>query len=81
LDVDEEIVKQAKFIGIHVIRKSELKTGCTRLLKLACMIKVHHHGDGNKPPTNEPPAEFQDIIMEFLSLVGEPTYANSEKER
>jgi len=80
LDVDEGIAEQAKFMGIHIIRKAELKNISTRLLKRAFMVKVHHRGDGDTLPT-EPPGEFQDMSTEFQGLFGEPTYANSQKGR
>jgi len=79
LDVDEGIVEQAKFMGIHIIRKAELKNVSTRLLKRAFLIKVHHRGDGDTPLTDGPPGEFQDMLTEFKGLCGEPTYANSQK--
>jgi hypothetical protein len=80
LDVDEGKVEQANFMGIHIIRKAELKNISTRLLKWAFLIKGHHGGDGVTLPT-EPPGEFQDMLTEFQGLFGEPTYANSQKGR
>jgi hypothetical protein len=80
LDIDEGIVEQVKFIGIHIIQKAELKNVSTRLLKRAFLIKVHHHCDGDTLPT-EPPGEFQAMLTEFQGLFGEPTYANSQKGR
>jgi len=77
LDVDEGIVEQAKLMGIHIIRKAELKKVSTFLLKWAFLIKVHHRGDGKTLPT-EPPGEFQAMVAEFHGLFGEPTYANSQ---
>jgi hypothetical protein len=80
LDVDEGIVEQAKFMGIHIIRKAELKTVSTRLLKRAFLIKVHHRTDGDILPT-EPPREVQDMLTQFQGLFGEPTFANWQKGR
>jgi len=80
LDVDEEIVEQAKLMGIHIIQKGELKNISTRLLKRAFLIKVHHRGDGDTLPT-EPLGEFQAMLTEFQCLFDEPTDANSQKER
>jgi len=77
LDVDEGIVEQAEFMGIHIMWKAELKNISTRLLKRAFLINVHHRGDGDTLPT-EPPGEFQDMLTEFQGLVGEPTYANAQ---
>jgi len=54
LDVDEGIVEQAKFMGINIIRKAELKNVSTRLLKRAFLFKVHHRGDGDTLPTQPP---------------------------
>jgi len=81
LDVDERIVEQAKFIGIHIIRKAELKNVSTRLLKWAFLIKGHHQGDGNTLPTDRLRGEFQDMLTEFKGLFGKPTYSNSQKGR
>jgi len=61
LDVDEGIVEQAKFMGIHIIWKAELKNVSTCLLKRAILIKVYHRGDGDTLPT-EPQGEFQDML-------------------
>jgi len=80
LDVDEEIVKEAEFLGIHIIPKPELKNVCTRLLKRAFWITVHHRSDRNTLPT-EPPGELQDMLKEFQGLFGESTCANLQKER
>jgi len=80
LDVDEGIVEQAKFMGIHIIRKAELKNVSTSLLTRAFLINVHHRGDGDTLPT-EPPKEFQDMLTEFQALFGAPTYAMSQKGR
>jgi hypothetical protein len=60
LDIDKEIVEQANFMGIHIIRKAEVKNVSTLLLKWACLINVHHHGDGATLPTDGPQGEFQD---------------------
>jgi len=81
LDVDKGIAEQAKFMGIHIIWKAELKNVSTRLLKRAFLIKVHHRGNGDTLPTDGPPGEFQDMLTEFKDLFGEPSYANSQKER
>ena len=67
-------------MGIHIMRKAELKNVSTRLLKSAFLIKVHHRGDDNTLPT-EPPGEFQAMLTEFQGLFSEPTYANSQKGR
>jgi len=61
LDVDEGIVEQAKFMGIHIMRKAELKNASNSLLKRAFMIQVHHCGDGNTVPT-ERLIDFQDML-------------------
>jgi len=68
-------------MGIHIIRKAELKNVSARLLKRALLIKVHHLGDGSTLQTEEPPGEFQEILTEFHGLFGEPTFANSENGR
>jgi len=81
LDVDEGIVEQGKFIGIHIIRKAELENVSARLLKWAFLINVHHRGDGSTLQTNEPPGEFQEMLTEFQGLFGEPTFANSQNGR
>jgi len=80
LDNDEGIVEQAIFMGIHIIRKAELKNLSTHLMKQALLIQVHHRGDGDTLPT-EPPAKFQDMLTEFQVLFGKPTDANSQKGR
>ena len=80
LDVDEGIVKQAKFMGIYIILKAGLNNVSIHLLKWAFLIKVHHHGDGDTLPT-EPPGEFPDMLKEFQGLFGEPTDANSHNGR
>jgi len=80
MEVNEGIVEQAKFMGIHIIRKAELKSLSTRLLNLAFMIKVHHRGNGDTFPT-EPQGKVQDMVTKFQGLFGEPTYANSQKGR
>jgi len=80
LDVDEGILEQAKFMGIHIILKAELNNISTRPLKRAFLIKVNYRGDADTLPT-EPPGEFQARSTEFHGLFGEPTYANSETGR
>jgi hypothetical protein len=80
LDVDEGKVEQANYMGIHIIRKAELKNISTCLLKWAFLIKMHHGGDGDTLPT-EPPVEFQVILTEFQGLFGETIYADSQKGR
>jgi len=80
LDVNEGIVEQAKFIGIHIIQKAELKNVSTRLLKWTILIKVHHRGDGNTLPT-EPLGVIPEMLTEFQGPFGKPTYANSQKGR
>jgi hypothetical protein len=59
LDIDEGIMEHAKFMGIHIIRKAELRNLSTCLLKLTFLIKVHQQGDGNILPTDGPLGEFQ----------------------
>jgi hypothetical protein len=81
LDVAEGIVEQAKFIGIHIIRKAELKNLSARLLKRDFLIKVHHRSDGSTLQTGELPGEFEEMLTEFQSLFGEPTFANSQNGR
>jgi len=81
LDVDEGIVEQANFMGIHIIRKVELKNVSARLLKQAFLIKAHRHADGSTLQTDEPPGEFQEMLAEFQGLFGEPTFANSQNGR
>jgi len=81
LDVDEGIVEQAKFVGIHIIRNAGLKNVTPRLVKWAFLMKVHHGGDGDTPPTDEPLGEFQDMLNAIQGLFGEPTCANSQKGR
>jgi len=77
LDIDDGTVEQAKFMGIHIIQKAALKNISTCLLERAFWIKVHHHGDGDKRPTDEPPGEFEDMLTDFHSPFSRPTYANS----
>jgi len=81
LDVDEGIVEQTKFMGIHIIWKAELKNVSARLLKRAFLIKVHHRGDGSTLQTDEPPGEFQEMLTEFQGLFGEATFGNSQNGR
>jgi len=81
LHVDEGIVEQAKFMGIHIIRKTELKNVSARWLTWAFLINVHHHGDGSTLQTDEPPGEFQKMLTEFQGLFGELTLANSHNGR
>jgi len=80
LDIDEGKVEQAKFMGIHIIQKAELKNVSTRLLKRAFLFKMHHYGDGDSLRT-EPPGECQDMLTEMQGLFGEPSYANWQKPR
>jgi len=80
LDVDEGIVEEPIFMGIHNIWKAQLKNVSTHLLKWAFLIKVHHHGDSETLPT-EPPGEFQGMLTEFQGLFGEATYANLQEPR
>jgi len=81
LDVDKEIVEQANFMGIHIILKAELKNVSTCLLKQSFLINLHHRGDGDTLPTDKPLGESHDLLTEFQGLFGEPTKANSTKER
>jgi len=81
LDVHKEIVEQATFMGIHIIRKAELKNVSACLLKWAFLIKIHHCGDGSTLQTDKPPGEFQEMLTEFQGLFGEPTFANSQNGR
>jgi len=81
LDVDEATVEQAKFIGIHIIWKVELKNVSACLLKRAFLIKVHHRGDGSTLQTDEPPGEFQEMLTEFQGHFGKPAFANSQNGR
>jgi hypothetical protein len=74
-------VEQAKLMGIHIIRKAELKNVSARLLKWVFLIKVHHCGDGSTLQTDQPPGEFQEMLTEFQGLFGEPTFANSQNGR
>jgi len=80
-DVDEGIVEQATFMGIHIIRKVELTYVSTRLLKQAFLIKVHHRGNADTLPTDKPTSEVQEMLAEFQGHFGEPTYSNSKKGR
>jgi hypothetical protein len=73
-------VEQAKFMGIHIIRKAELKNVSAHLLKWAFLINVHHRSDGSTLQTDEPPGECQEILTEFQCHFGEPTFANSQTE-
>jgi len=52
LDVEEGIVEQAKFMGINIKRKAELKNVSARMLKRAFLIKVHHRADGGTLQTD-----------------------------
>jgi len=78
LDVDKDMAQQAKSIGIHMIRKVELKNLSARLLKRAFLIKAYHLGDGATLQTDVLPVEFQQMLAEFLGLFCEPTCANSQ---
>jgi len=69
LDVNEGIVGQAKFMGIHLIQKAELQNISTHLLEQAFLSKVNHRDNGDTLPT-EPPGEFQDMLTEFNGLFG-----------
>jgi len=79
--VDKEIVEQAKFMGMHIVRKAEPKNMSACLLKRAFLIKVHHRGDGSTLQTDELPGEFQEMITDFYGLFGEPTFANPHNGR
>ena len=81
MDVDEGIVEQAKFMGIHIIWKAELECASTRLLQRAFVIKVHHYCDGATVPSDKPLREFKDMLTEFQGVFVEPTFANSQNER
>ena len=76
LDVDKGMVEQAEFLGIHIIRKAELKNVSADLLKRAFFIKVHHRSDGGTFLTDELPGEFGEMLTEFQGLFGGPTFAN-----
>jgi hypothetical protein len=75
LDVDVRIVEQAKFMGIHIIQKAEHKNLSAHLLKWAVLIKIHHRSDARIHQTDKPPGQFQEMLTEFQSLLGEPTFA------
>ena len=81
VDVDERIMEQAKFMGIPLIRKAEVKNLSACLLRRAFLIKVHHRGDRGTLQPDEPPGEFQEMLTEFQGLFGEPTYSKSQNER
>ena len=68
-------------MGIQIIQKAELKNVSTRLLKWAFLMNVHHRGDGDTLPMDEPLGEFQNMFTELKGLFGEPTCANSRKRR
>jgi len=80
-DVHKEIVEEAKFIGIHIIQKVELHKVTARMLKQACLRKVHHCGEGGTLQTDELLCEFQEILTEFQDIFSEPTFANSQNRR
>jgi len=77
LDFDKRIVEQAKFMGIHIKKKVELKNVYAGMLKPAFLIEVHHCGDGGTIQTDEPPGGFQGMLTQFQDLFGKPTFANS----
>jgi hypothetical protein len=77
LDINEGIVEQAKFLGIHIIRMAELKNIPSRLLERAFLIKVHHRCDGDTVPIDGPPGGFQHMLTEFKAHFGKSTYTNS----
>jgi len=81
LDIDEGIVEQAKFIGIHSIRKGELKNVSACLMKWVFLVKVHHRGDGSTLQTDELLGEFQEMLTEFQGLLDEPTFPNVQNGR
>jgi len=56
LNIEKGIVEHAKIMGIHIIRKGELKNISTRQLEWAFWITVHLIGDGDTLPP-EPPGE------------------------
>jgi hypothetical protein len=68
-------------MGIHIIRKAELKNMSARLLNWALLIKVHHSGDGGRLQADKPPDEFQKMLTAIQGLFGEPTFANSQNRR
>jgi len=74
LDIDEGIVEQAKFIGIHIIWRAELHNVSARMLNRACLLKGNHCGDGGTVQMDEPPGYFQDTLTEFQGFFGEPTF-------
>ena len=81
LDVDEGMVEQAKFMGIHIIWKAEHKNVSARLSKWAFLIKVHHCSDGSTLQTDEMPGEFQEMLTQFQGLFDKQTFANSQNGR
>jgi hypothetical protein len=73
LDVDEDIVELAKSMGIHIIPRAERKNVSARLFQQAFLINVHHHGDSNTNPTDEPPGDIQEMLKHFQGHFCEPT--------
>jgi hypothetical protein len=51
------------------------------LCQRACLIKVHHHGDGDTHPMDMPQGEFQQMLRQFQDVCGEPTFAYSQVGR
>lgn len=80
-DVHNGIVEQAKFMGIDIIQKVELKNLFAWLLTCAFLIEVHHVSDGDLLPTEELPGDLQEMFTEFQGLLGELTYANLQTGR
>ena len=81
LDVDKGMVELARFMGIHIIRKVELKNVSARLLKWAFLFKLHHCGDADSLLTDKLPGEYQEMLTEFQGLFDEQIYANLPKGR
>jgi hypothetical protein len=68
LDVDNGIVKQAKFMGINIVPMAAYENVSTRPLKWAVLIRVLYRGDGDTLLT-EPPGEFQAMLTEWQGLL------------
>jgi hypothetical protein len=76
VDVNKDIVEQAKSMGIDIIRRVELKNILAVLFERVFLINVHQHGNGNTNTTDKMPGEFQEILKQFQGLFSKQTYSN-----
>jgi len=66
-------------MGIHIVRKAELKNVSARYVKPAILINIHYRRNGGTLQTDKPPGEFQEILTKIRGLFGEPIFPNVQK--